>query len=253
MGTLPCIVKSRGSLPAYLSRLLQIFKMPVTIYGPKLSAPVRIALMTCEALGIEYEVKPVDLMKGEHMTPDYLKINPQHNVPALVDGDFKLNESRAIALYLVNAHGKDNKLYPADPKARAIVDQRMYFDMGNFYDKFGQCVYPLAFGAADKLGEDKVTKFEEVLGWVNGWVEGTVFADGTDQLTLADICFAATLETICATLSHADFVKDFDTKYPNLKPYLKRLAAAIPNYASVNGEGAAAFGGWIGPIVKSKM
>merc|ERR1711974_401063 len=58
--------------------------------------------------------------------------------------------------------------------------------------------------------------------------------------TLADICFAATLETICATLSHADFVKDFDTKYPNLKPYLKRLAAAIPNYASVNGEGAAA-------------
>ena len=95
--------------------------MPVTIYGPKLSAPVRIALMTCEALGIEYEVKPVDLMKGEHMTPDYLKvsphfscqiappfakmtaafqnplqINPQHNVPALVDGDFKLNESRAM-------------------------------------------------------------------------------------------------------------------------------------------------------------
>merc|ERR1712213_170305 len=202
----------------------KLFKMPVTIYGPKLSAPVRIALMTCEALGIEYEVKPVDLMKGEHMTPDYLKINPQHNVPALVDGDFKLNESRAIALYLVNAHGKDNKLYPTEPKARAIVDQRMYFDMGNFYDKFGQCVYPLAFGAADKLGEDKVTKFEEVLGWVNGWVEGTVFADGTDQLTLADICFAATLETIC----------------PTLTPYLKRLAAAIPNYASVNGEGSAA-------------
>ena len=44
------------------------------------------------------------------------------------------------ALYLVNAHGKDNKLYPTEPKARAIVDQRMYFDMGNFYDKFGQCV-----------------------------------------------------------------------------------------------------------------
>merc|ERR1711962_295050 len=137
MGTLPCIVKPRGSLPAAFSSclLLQIFKMPVTIYGPKLSAPVRIALMTCEALGIEYEVKPVDLMKGEHMTPDYLKINPQHNVPALVDGDFKLNESRAIALYLVNAHGKDNKLYPTEPKARAIVDQRMYFDMGR-----GNCV-----------------------------------------------------------------------------------------------------------------
>merc|ERR1712113_1233935 len=115
--------KPRGSLPAaFLScLLLQIFKMPVTIYGPKLSAPVRIALMTCEAMGIEYETKNIDLMKGEHMTPEYLKINPQHNVPALVDGDFKLNESRAIALYLFNAYGKDEKLYPKDAKVRAMV------------------------------------------------------------------------------------------------------------------------------------
>merc|ERR1711872_512749 len=185
MGTLPCIVKPRGSLPAaFLSCLIsQTFKMPVTIYGPKLSAPVRIALMTCEAMGIEYENKSVDLMKGEHMTPDYLKINPQHNVPALVDGDFKLNESRAIALYLFNAYGKDEKLYPKEAKARAIVDQRLYFDMGAFYYNFGQCVYPLVFGGAEKLEEAKVTKFEEVLGWVNGWVAGSGFVAGTDHLT----------------------------------------------------------------------
>merc|ERR1712165_578977 len=153
MGTLPCIVKPRGSLPAaFLScLLLQIFKMPVTIYGPKLSAPVRIALMTCEALGIEYEVKPVNLMEGEHMKPDYLKINPQHNIPALVDGDFNLNESRAIIAYLANAYAKDDSIYPKDPKVRAKVDQMMHFDMGQLYKAFGDCFYPIAFQGQEDI------------------------------------------------------------------------------------------------------
>ena len=44
------------------------------------------------------------------------------------------------ALYLVNAYGKDDKLYPKDVKTRAVVDQRLYFDMGAFYHHFGQCV-----------------------------------------------------------------------------------------------------------------
>ncbi len=72
--------------------------------------------------------------------PLVFQINPQHNIPAIKDGDFCLNESRAIAAYLVNAHGKDDKLYPKCAKARAIVDQRLYFDMGIFYKAFGDIV-----------------------------------------------------------------------------------------------------------------
>merc|ERR1711962_907745 len=223
-------------------------KMPVVVYGPMMSAPVRTAVMACEAMGIEYENKNVDLMKGEHMTPEYLKINPQHNVPALVDGDFNLNESRAIALYLFNAYGKDDKLYPKDAKARAIVDQRLYFDIGAFYFSFGQCVYPLVFQGADKLDDAKVTKFEEVLGWVNGWVgDGNGFVAGTDHLTLADISIIATLETILQTLEQADFVKDFDTRFANLKPYAKRVSEAIPNYEATNLAGPKALVGGLDP------
>ena len=60
-------------------------------------------------------------------------MNPQHTVPALVDGDLILNESRPIATYLCAKYGKDDKLYPKDPATRAKVDCALYFDMGTFY------------------------------------------------------------------------------------------------------------------------
>ncbi|GBP40297.1 Glutathione S-transferase 1, isoform C [Eumeta japonica] len=63
-------------------------------------------------------------------------MNPQHTVPTMVDGDFTLWESRAISRYLVNEYGKDSSLYPEDPKVRAMVDQRMDFDLGILYPRF---------------------------------------------------------------------------------------------------------------------
>ena len=99
----------------------------------QLSAPCRIVEMTAEVLGLEYDFKVVDLMAGEHMKPEFLAMNPMHNIPTIKDGDFVMNESRAAAAYLVNKYAKDDNLYPKDAEVRARVDQRLYFDMGVFY------------------------------------------------------------------------------------------------------------------------
>jgi len=216
----------------------------ITIYGMKGSAPVRIVLMAAELVGVDYEFKEVNLMTGENKKPEYLEINPQHNIPAMVDGDFKMNESRAIASYLANAYDKDAKLMPkGDAKKTAIVEHRMYFDMGTFYKAFGECFYPIAFRGAKEVEADKLERLHEVLGWVSGFVEATGYAAGTDHLTMADVCFVATLSTLVAT---GDLiVPNFAEKYPKLSTYLEKMAKEIPNYESANGEGATSLGQWV--------
>ena len=71
-------------------------------------------------------------------------MNPQHTIPTMKDGDFCLNESRATAIFLVSKYGKDDKLYPKDVTTRAIIDQRLYFDMGVFYKAFGEIVVSIS-------------------------------------------------------------------------------------------------------------
>lgn len=69
----------------------------------------------------------------EQLQPYFVKLNPQHVVPTLKDGDFVMWESRAIATYLADAKCPGNTLYPSDLEKRAIIDQRLYFDAGTFY------------------------------------------------------------------------------------------------------------------------
>ena len=57
--------------------------------------PMKIALLL-EELGLPYEAHPVDTRKGEQFAPDFLRINPNGKVPALVDGDTVVFDSNAI-------------------------------------------------------------------------------------------------------------------------------------------------------------
>ena len=87
--------------------------------------------MTLNILKIPFNHHRVVPLEGDNKKPEFLKVNPQHTIPVYKDGDLMLNESRAILAYLATTHGNE-KLYPKDPKVRAMVDCRMYSDMGFF-------------------------------------------------------------------------------------------------------------------------
>jgi len=189
---------------------------PVKVHGMNLSAPCRLVYLTCEAVGIDYEKVDVDLMNGGTRTPEFLKMNPQHTVPCMEDGEFVLNESRPIATYLVAKYGKCDKLYPADIATRAVIDQRLYFDMGAFYKSLGDVVYPVLFGGPTP-GPEKDEKAKEVLGWLNDFIKPTGYVAGTDHLTVADLALMASFSTMAAT-------ENFDlTDYPETTAWFEKV------------------------------
>ncbi len=80
-----------------------------------------------EEMALPYAVVKVDLAHGEQKSPEFLRINPNGRVPALVDGDFQIFESGAILMYLAE---KTGQLLPADTRGRSEVIQWLMFQMG---------------------------------------------------------------------------------------------------------------------------
>ena len=140
--------------------------MPIEIYGMLESPPSRIAMLTCEALGLEYKMTLCDLEKGDNKKEEYLKLNPQHTIPTMVDEDgFVLNESRVIGTYLAAKH-ENEKLYPKDLKIRARIDSALDFDMGTFYKAFGDVVVSIKIRTkcSQNSIDRKLERFEDTLG-----------------------------------------------------------------------------------------
>ena len=91
-----------------------------------------------EELELPYRLLVVDLSRGEQFTPDYLRINPNGRIPALVDrdaDDFAVFESGACLMYLAE---KTGRLMPTDPKGRSRVVQWLMFQMGGVGPMMGQ-------------------------------------------------------------------------------------------------------------------
>ncbi|CAA7614398.1 putative S-transferase [Magnetospirillum sp. LM-5] len=94
-----------------------------------------------EECGLPYRVHPIDITKGDQFAPDYLAINPNSKIPAIIDPDgpggqpLNLFESGAILIYLAE---KTGCLLPSDPRGRALTLQWLMFQMGGIGPMFGQ-------------------------------------------------------------------------------------------------------------------
>jgi len=96
------------------------------------------ASCTLEALGFEYNTHFVNITEGEQKKPEFLAINPNGRIPAIVDrdlGDFPIFESGAIMIHLAEKAGR---LLPTDAKGRAMVMQWLMFQMGGVGPMMGQ-------------------------------------------------------------------------------------------------------------------
>jgi len=88
--------------------MLQVYLDPCTVNSRKVLAGL-------DLIGVPYELKHVDYFSGAHKKPEFLAINPNGAVPAVVDGDLALSESNAILQYAADLSDSE-KHYPRSLK-----------------------------------------------------------------------------------------------------------------------------------------
>lgn len=171
--------------PAQHPDRLQLYSLP-TPNGVKVS-------IMLEELGLPYETHLVDIGKNESWTPEYLSLNPNGKIPAIIDPDgpggkpLPLFESGAILLYLAE---KTGKFLPADPARRYETIQWVFFQMAAIGPMFGQVGFFHKF--AGREYEDKrpleryVTESKRLLGVLETHLEGRQWIMD-DDYTIADI------------------------------------------------------------------
>ncbi|MGH8583650.1 MAG: glutathione S-transferase family protein [Gammaproteobacteria bacterium] len=168
------------------------------LYHFPMSPNSRCVLAALSELGIECELEALDLTKGEQMRPEFLRLNPNHMIPTLVDGDFVLWESNAILQYLCGQR-PGNSLWPGDPRTRADISRWQFWNAAHFGSACSLFVYERLvkrfrdLGEADPAeiakGEQRFHRFAQVL---DQHLKGRRWLVG-DRHTLADFSVGAPL------------------------------------------------------------
>jgi glutathione S-transferase len=202
-------------------------------YHPASTTSRPIMLFAAES-AIPLQMQIVDLFTGEHYKPAFEDINPNHLVPVLEDGSFRLTESSAILKYLADKTG--SSAYPTDLQARARVNERMDWINTQLCRDFAyNFIYPQIFpfhkrrsdeahAATLQWGQERAQGWlkvlnDHVLGKSNRYLCG-------DALTIADY-YGASFVAL-GELTGSDFAA-----YPNVKAWLGRMKA-LKHWAPVN-------------------
>jgi glutathione S-transferase len=132
----------------------------------------RRVLATAFHLGINLDLEYVDLTIGAQMKSGYIKINPNHMIPTLIDDDFVLWESTAIMQYLADIK-TGNEIYPGDHRRRADINRWLAWNIAHWGTACGFFIFErlvkklLNLGEPDPVeiakGEERFHRFAKVL------------------------------------------------------------------------------------------
>lgn len=188
--------------PAQNPDRIQLYSLP-TPNGVKAS-------IMLEETGLPYEAHLVLFGSDDQMTPEFLSLNPNNKIPAMIDPDgpggkpMPLWESGAILIYLAE---KTGKFMPTNPVARYECLQWLMFQMGGVGPMFGQLGHFYKF-AADKITDlyptDRyMSEAKRLLGVLDDRLSDRDFIMGGDY-TIADIATAPWVRTLTNTYGAGD-------------------------------------------------
>lgn len=214
----------------------------IQLYSLNTPNGVKVSIMLEES-GLAYEPHLVDIMKNESHTPEFLSLNPNGKIPAIVDPDgpggqaIGLFESGAILLYLAD---KSGRFIATDPVLRWETIQWVFFQMAAIGPIFGQVGFFNKFAGkeiADKRPLQRyVDESKRLLGVVEQRLEGRTWIMGEDY-SIADIAMIGWINNLI-TFYEARELVEFDS-FPRVGAWLERGLArpAVQRGLKIPGRG----------------
>jgi glutathione S-transferase len=199
--------------------------MVLEVYGDLISGPVRAIVAFLKLNNIEHEFKVVSILAGDHKKPEFLAINPNGQMPTIVDDGFVLWETTAILQYLATTRDLEETWYPADARKRSLVHRfnswyhpnlrqngALLFFKKRVAEKFGITINPAEI-------EEMEAALPNTLATMDRWIkENGGFLAG-DHLTISDML------GFCET-DHLVTLMNWDiSRYGNLLKWYTKLSA----------------------------
>jgi glutathione S-transferase len=200
------------------------------IYGPRFSTYVRSVLLALEEKGAAYDVHEVDILKGEHQSPEHVARHPFAKVPAFSHDGLDLYETSAILQYVDAVFGGAG-LQPADPKARARMHQVIAIVDAYAYPAFitniliPRIVVPMMGGETDEAAvEAAVPDAQKSVQVLEKFIGSNTYIVG-DEISLADLHLVPVYEYLSQTPEGEKMLAD--------APGLRRWWDSMKNRPSV--------------------
>jgi glutathione S-transferase len=169
------------------------------LYHFPISPNSRKVVAVLHHLGLECELESVNLGGGDQLKPEFLKLNPNHMIPTLVDGDFSLWESNAIMQYLCSKV-PDNSLYPAGAMVQADINRWLFWQSGHFGSACGVFVFENVIKKFFNMGEPDAAelakgaeRFNRFAAVLEAHLSGRDWLVG-DKITIADLSVGSFLD-----------------------------------------------------------
>lgn len=189
------------------------------LYHHPLSGHSHRARLFLSLIGQPFELVEVDLAKGAHKAPEFLKLNRLGQVPVLVDGTTVIADSNAILVYLASKFGKTDWL-PQAPQAAATVQRWLSVAAGQI--AYGPAAARLVtvFGAKINA-EEAISRAHAVLKQIDAELAGSNWIAGA-QPTIADVALYSYIDR--APEGNVDL-----SAYANVNAWLRRIEA-LPGF-----------------------
>jgi glutathione S-transferase len=193
---------------------------PLKLYRHALSGHSHRVHLALSLLGLPHELVDVDLMKGEHKAPAFLKLNPFGQVPVLDDNGVIVFDSNAILVYLAHQHDASGRWLPKDAHGQAAVQAWLSIAAGQI--AYGPAAARLitVFGAKFQAAE-VIARAHQLLQVIEGELSARPYLVGTD-VTLADIALYSYISS--APEGNVDL-----SSYPQVRAWLSRVES-LPGF-----------------------